>query len=109
MKQTFRPREVLKSMATRPLRSMTSSNKVALAKNVQNHMLKNYHIYITHPFVRKDALDNTNIKRTPTGTKRRQIIRPEQMGHEVLICGDYEYCLGCGRTTKTKLSTSAKR
>eukprot|EP00972_Heterocapsa_arctica_P088290 13020421-Heterocapsa_arctica.AAC.1 len=30
------------------------------------------------------------------------------MGHEVHICGDYEYCLGCGRTTKAKHSTSAK-
>eukprot|EP00972_Heterocapsa_arctica_P075825 11184877-Heterocapsa_arctica.AAC.1 len=31
------------------------------------------------------------------------------MGHEVLICGDYEYCLGCGRETTTNHSTSAKR
>eukprot|EP00972_Heterocapsa_arctica_P069139 10216851-Heterocapsa_arctica.AAC.1 len=29
------------------------------------------------------------------------------MGHEVQTCGDYEYCLGCGRTTKAKHSTSA--
>eukprot|EP00972_Heterocapsa_arctica_P037926 5582226-Heterocapsa_arctica.AAC.1 len=31
------------------------------------------------------------------------------MGHEVQTCGDYEYCLGCGRNTKAKHSTSAKR
>eukprot|EP00972_Heterocapsa_arctica_P100258 14784482-Heterocapsa_arctica.AAC.1 len=61
-------------------------NKVTLAKNIQNHVLNNYLIYITHPFVRKDALDNKKIKGTPPGTKGRQIIRPEQMGHEVQIC-----------------------
>eukprot|EP00972_Heterocapsa_arctica_P016012 2360988-Heterocapsa_arctica.AAC.1 len=31
------------------------------------------------------------------------------MGHEVQTCGDYEYCLGCGRTTKATHCTSAKR
>eukprot|EP00972_Heterocapsa_arctica_P097941 14450548-Heterocapsa_arctica.AAC.1 len=31
------------------------------------------------------------------------------MGHEVQTCGDYKYCLGCGRTTKAKHNTSAKR
>eukprot|EP00972_Heterocapsa_arctica_P091191 13455768-Heterocapsa_arctica.AAC.1 len=31
------------------------------------------------------------------------------MGHEVQICGDYEYCLGCGRNTKTKHSILANR
>eukprot|EP00972_Heterocapsa_arctica_P095840 14140056-Heterocapsa_arctica.AAC.1 len=30
------------------------------------------------------------------------------MGHEVQTCGDYEYCLECGRNTKAKHSTSAK-
>eukprot|EP00972_Heterocapsa_arctica_P057181 8437569-Heterocapsa_arctica.AAC.1 len=30
------------------------------------------------------------------------------MGHEVQISGDYEYCLGCGRETKAKHTTSAK-
>eukprot|EP00972_Heterocapsa_arctica_P054681 8058000-Heterocapsa_arctica.AAC.1 len=29
------------------------------------------------------------------------------MGHEVQTCGDYEYCLGCGRNTKAKRSISA--
>eukprot|EP00972_Heterocapsa_arctica_P067648 9987577-Heterocapsa_arctica.AAC.1 len=52
-------------------------DKVTLANNVQNHMLNNYLIYITHPFVREDASDNNKIKGTPTGTKGRQIIRPE--------------------------------
>eukprot|EP00972_Heterocapsa_arctica_P108167 15929371-Heterocapsa_arctica.AAC.1 len=72
-------------------------------------MLNNYLKSITNPLVRKDALDNTNIKGTPTGIKGRQIITPEQMGHEVQIRGECEYCLGCGRTTKAKRSTSAKR
>eukprot|EP00972_Heterocapsa_arctica_P001280 187420-Heterocapsa_arctica.AAC.1 len=29
------------------------------------------------------------------------------MGYEVQISGDYEYCLGCGRETKAKHTTSA--
>eukprot|EP00972_Heterocapsa_arctica_P053131 7824658-Heterocapsa_arctica.AAC.1 len=84
-------------------------NKVTLAKNAQAHMLKNYIIYINHPDVRKYALYNNKIKGTPTGTKGRHIIRPEQIGKEVQTCGDYAYCLGCGRSTKAKRSTSAKR
>eukprot|EP00972_Heterocapsa_arctica_P091508 13498781-Heterocapsa_arctica.AAC.1 len=31
------------------------------------------------------------------------------MGHEVQTCGDYEYCLGCGRNNKAKHIISAKR
>eukprot|EP00972_Heterocapsa_arctica_P018723 2770000-Heterocapsa_arctica.AAC.1 len=30
------------------------------------------------------------------------------MGHEVQTCGNYEYCLGCGRNAKAKHSPSAK-
>eukprot|EP00972_Heterocapsa_arctica_P032692 4815803-Heterocapsa_arctica.AAC.1 len=30
------------------------------------------------------------------------------MGHEVQTYGDYEFCLGCGRETKAKHSTSAQ-
>eukprot|EP00972_Heterocapsa_arctica_P033977 5002919-Heterocapsa_arctica.AAC.1 len=30
------------------------------------------------------------------------------MGHEVHICGDTEYCLGCGRSTKAKHIDNAK-
>eukprot|EP00972_Heterocapsa_arctica_P052618 7743195-Heterocapsa_arctica.AAC.1 len=30
------------------------------------------------------------------------------MGHEVQISGRYEYCLGCGRTTKAKHILSAR-
>eukprot|EP00972_Heterocapsa_arctica_P096137 14183104-Heterocapsa_arctica.AAC.1 len=44
-------------------------SKVTLAKNVQHHMSKKYLIYFTHPFVRKYALENKQIKGTPTGTK----------------------------------------
>eukprot|EP00972_Heterocapsa_arctica_P102375 15083394-Heterocapsa_arctica.AAC.1 len=29
------------------------------------------------------------------------------MGHEFQTCGDYEYCLGCGRNIKAKHSKSA--
>eukprot|EP00972_Heterocapsa_arctica_P082314 12130235-Heterocapsa_arctica.AAC.1 len=72
-------------------------------------MLRNYIRYIQHTLVREDALKHKKIKGFPTGMKGRQIIRPEQMGHEVQTCDDYEYCLGCGRTTKAKHSTSAKR
>eukprot|EP00972_Heterocapsa_arctica_P112660 16433016-Heterocapsa_arctica.AAC.1 len=83
-------------------------NRVDLAKRLQQHMLKKSIIYITHPLVITYALDNKQIKGTPTGTNGRQIMMPERMGHEVRISGDYEYCLGCGRTTKAKHSTSAK-
>eukprot|EP00972_Heterocapsa_arctica_P090839 13404047-Heterocapsa_arctica.AAC.1 len=72
-------------------------------------MLTNYIRYIQHTLVRGDAPNNKHIKGTPTGKEGRQIIRPELMGHEVQTCGDYEYCLGCGRNAKAKHSTSAKR
>eukprot|EP00972_Heterocapsa_arctica_P099447 14674593-Heterocapsa_arctica.AAC.1 len=86
---------------------MIFKNKVTLAKNVQEHMINNYISYIQHSLVREDALKNIKIKGTPTGTKGRQIIRPEQMGQKVQTCGDYEYCLGCGRNAKAKHSKSA--
>eukprot|EP00972_Heterocapsa_arctica_P084638 12466599-Heterocapsa_arctica.AAC.2 len=72
-------------------------------------MLNNYIRYIQDTLVREDALNNKKIKGSPTGKKGRQIIIPEQMGHEVQTCGDYEYCLGCGRTTKAKHSILANR
>eukprot|EP00972_Heterocapsa_arctica_P076141 11231682-Heterocapsa_arctica.AAC.1 len=71
----------------------TIEERVYLAKNVQEHMLINYVIYIQHTLVREDALKINKIKGSPTGKKGRQIIIPEQMGHEVQTCGDYEYCL----------------
>eukprot|EP00972_Heterocapsa_arctica_P002509 364167-Heterocapsa_arctica.AAC.1 len=58
----------------------TIKEKVALAINVQEHMLRNYIRYIQHTLVREDALKNKKIKGSPK--KGRQIIRPEQMGHE---------------------------
>eukprot|EP00972_Heterocapsa_arctica_P099032 14615020-Heterocapsa_arctica.AAC.1 len=58
--------------------------------------------------VKEDAFNSKKIKGSPTGKKGRQIIRPEQMGHEVHISGDYDYCLGCGRNAKAKRSISAK-
>eukprot|EP00972_Heterocapsa_arctica_P055956 8253309-Heterocapsa_arctica.AAC.1 len=84
-------------------------NRVVLAKNVQEHMLRTYIRYIQHTLVREDALKHKRIKGSPTGKKGRQIIRPEQMGHGVQTNGDYEYCLGCGRTSKAKYDKSAKR
>eukprot|EP00972_Heterocapsa_arctica_P095779 14125777-Heterocapsa_arctica.AAC.1 len=33
---------------------------------------------------------------------------PEQLGHEVKIHGDYEYCLNCGKYTKAKHIETAK-
>eukprot|EP00972_Heterocapsa_arctica_P068645 10143523-Heterocapsa_arctica.AAC.1 len=30
------------------------------------------------------------------------------MGHDVQLCGDYEYCLGCGRETQAKHIAAAK-
>eukprot|EP00972_Heterocapsa_arctica_P006534 956277-Heterocapsa_arctica.AAC.1 len=57
-------------------------SKVMLANNVQEHMLNNYISYIQHSLVRADALNNKKIKGTPTGTKGRPIIIPEQMGHK---------------------------
>eukprot|EP00972_Heterocapsa_arctica_P088194 13003969-Heterocapsa_arctica.AAC.1 len=31
------------------------------------------------------------------------------MGHDVQTCGNYEYCLGCGRETQAKHIPAAKR
>eukprot|EP00972_Heterocapsa_arctica_P019145 2826609-Heterocapsa_arctica.AAC.1 len=47
------------------------------------------------------------MKGTPTGKKGRQIIRPEQLGHDVQISGKYEYSLGCGRSTQATHIQSA--
>eukprot|EP00972_Heterocapsa_arctica_P000247 35359-Heterocapsa_arctica.AAC.1 len=58
------------------------SNKQFLAKHVQEHMLRNYIRHIQHVLVWEDALKNKHIKGSPTGKIGRQIIRPEQMGHE---------------------------
>eukprot|EP00972_Heterocapsa_arctica_P013916 2050874-Heterocapsa_arctica.AAC.1 len=38
------------------------NNKVALAKHVQEHMLRNYIKHIQHTLVREDALKNKKIK-----------------------------------------------
>eukprot|EP00972_Heterocapsa_arctica_P037520 5524320-Heterocapsa_arctica.AAC.1 len=89
------------------VRRQRSNTESIWPKNVQEHVLRNYIIYIQHTLVREDALEHKHIKGSPTGKKGRQIVRPEQMGHEVQTCDDYEYCLGRGRTTKAKHSTSA--
>eukprot|EP00972_Heterocapsa_arctica_P006970 1020053-Heterocapsa_arctica.AAC.1 len=62
------------------------NNKVYLAKSVQENMLRNYVRYIQHTLFREDELKHKKIKGSPTGEKGRQIIRPEQMGHEVQTC-----------------------
>ncbi len=82
--------------------------KVTLARNVQEHMVKTYIKYIQHTAVREDALNNKKVKGSPTGKKGRQIITPAQMGHKVQTSTDYEYCLDCGRETKTCRSTNDK-
>eukprot|EP00972_Heterocapsa_arctica_P071764 10599328-Heterocapsa_arctica.AAC.1 len=56
----------------------------------------------------KDAKEHKNVKGTKTGAVGRPSILPEQLGHEVKICGDNEYCLGCGRGTKAKHIDTAK-
>eukprot|EP00972_Heterocapsa_arctica_P019206 2833182-Heterocapsa_arctica.AAC.1 len=45
---TFRLKVELPSMDTQRVRIQKLSNRVYLAKNVQEHMLKNYIIYIQH-------------------------------------------------------------
>eukprot|EP00972_Heterocapsa_arctica_P025141 3703517-Heterocapsa_arctica.AAC.1 len=65
-------------------------------------MIYTYLTYINNPRVRKDAEENKKVKGTKTGTVGRPSILPEQLGHEVKICGDTEYCLGCGRSIMAK-------
>eukprot|EP00972_Heterocapsa_arctica_P048035 7084478-Heterocapsa_arctica.AAC.1 len=65
-------------------------------------MIYTYLRYIKNPLVRTDVETNAKVKGTKTGAVGRPTILPEQMGHEVHICGDTEYCLACGRSTKAK-------
>eukprot|EP00972_Heterocapsa_arctica_P113995 16440166-Heterocapsa_arctica.AAC.1 len=71
-------------------------------------MIHTYERYITNRLVRKDVDDNAKVKGTKTGTIGRPNITLEQMGHEVHICGDTEYCLGCGRNANAKHIDTAK-
>eukprot|EP00972_Heterocapsa_arctica_P049557 7294137-Heterocapsa_arctica.AAC.1 len=71
-------------------------------------MMKTYIKYINNPLVKEDAERHKHIKGTTTGAVGRPSISPEQLGHDVNICGDYEYCLGCGRSTKAKRIDKAK-
>eukprot|EP00972_Heterocapsa_arctica_P085873 12655084-Heterocapsa_arctica.AAC.1 len=73
-----------------------------LVQRIQTHVIYTYTRYINNPLVRKDAEENKKVKGTKTGAVGRPSILPEQVGHEVKICGDFEYCLGCGRSTKAK-------
>eukprot|EP00972_Heterocapsa_arctica_P048666 7173059-Heterocapsa_arctica.AAC.1 len=41
-------------------------------------------------------------KGNKTGAVGRPSILPEQLGHDVKSCGENEYRLGCGRSTKAK-------
>eukprot|EP00972_Heterocapsa_arctica_P078948 11641023-Heterocapsa_arctica.AAC.1 len=45
--------------------------QVALAKHVQEHMLRTYIRYIQHTLVREDALKNKKIKGSPHGEERQ--------------------------------------
>eukprot|EP00972_Heterocapsa_arctica_P081816 12058282-Heterocapsa_arctica.AAC.1 len=56
----------------------------------------------------EDAEKHKNIKGVKTGAIGKPSILPEQLGHDINICGDYEYCLGCGRSTKAKHIQTAK-
>eukprot|EP00972_Heterocapsa_arctica_P019987 2950153-Heterocapsa_arctica.AAC.1 len=58
--------------------------------------------------VRKDAEENKKVKGTKTGAVGRPTILLEKLGHEVRICGDTEFCLGCGRSTKANHIDTAK-
>eukprot|EP00972_Heterocapsa_arctica_P078958 11642336-Heterocapsa_arctica.AAC.1 len=48
------------------------------------------------------------VKGTKTGAVGRPSTSPEHLGHDVNICGDTEYCLGCGRSAKAKHIDTAK-
>eukprot|EP00972_Heterocapsa_arctica_P067633 9985333-Heterocapsa_arctica.AAC.1 len=61
---------------------MRRTYRPKVERRSKEHMLRNYIRYIQHTLVREDALNNKNIKGSPTGKKGRQMIRPEQMGHE---------------------------
>eukprot|EP00972_Heterocapsa_arctica_P028761 4231541-Heterocapsa_arctica.AAC.1 len=71
-------------------------------------MIFTYLKYIKNPLIRKDSEENKKVKDTKTGAVGRPTILPEQLGHEVKICGDTEYCLGRGRSTKAKHIDNAK-
>eukprot|EP00972_Heterocapsa_arctica_P034875 5133764-Heterocapsa_arctica.AAC.1 len=106
---TFRLKVELQSMDTLRVRRHILNTESIWPRMFRNTCLGTTYIrYIQHTLVREDALNNEMIKGSPTGKKGRHIIIPEQMGHEVQTCGDYEYCLGCGRTTKAKRSISAQ-
>eukprot|EP00972_Heterocapsa_arctica_P109252 16087554-Heterocapsa_arctica.AAC.1 len=61
-----------------------------------------------NPLVKEDAITHKKIKGIKNGAVGRPSIMPEQLGHDVNIHGDYEYCLGCGRCTKAKHIETAK-
>eukprot|EP00972_Heterocapsa_arctica_P036916 5435113-Heterocapsa_arctica.AAC.1 len=71
-------------------------------------MISTYTKYIKNPLVRKDAEENNKVNGTKTRAVGRPSILPEHLGHDVNICGDTEYCLGCGRSTKAKNIDTAK-
>eukprot|EP00972_Heterocapsa_arctica_P115390 16447478-Heterocapsa_arctica.AAC.1 len=71
-------------------------------------MIYTYLTYNNNPLVRNDAEDNTKVKGTNKGAVDRPSILPAQLGHDVKICGDTAYCLGCGRCTKAKHIDTAK-
>eukprot|EP00972_Heterocapsa_arctica_P042433 6253797-Heterocapsa_arctica.AAC.1 len=76
------------------------TDNVYIAQRAQDHMIRTYKKYITNPLVRKDIESNAKIKGTREGKKGRPCIRPEQLGRDVKTSGQFEYCLGCGRSTK---------
>jgi ribonuclease HI len=83
--------------------------KVALAKRVQEHMIKTYIKYINRPEVKEDSLNNKKIKGAPTGKRGRKNITSKDNGHIVQTNGAYEYCALCGCSTKATHTNTNKQ
>eukprot|EP00972_Heterocapsa_arctica_P085141 12545429-Heterocapsa_arctica.AAC.1 len=82
--------------------------KVRLVARIQHHVMNTYINYIKNLLVKEDAEKHKNMKGTKTGAVGRPSVLPEQLGHDVKLCGEHEYCLGCGRSTKAKHIDTAK-
>ena len=72
-------------------------------------MLRTYVKYIQNPSVRTNVEENKKVQGTTTaGTVGRPSTMPSQLGHDVKICGKYEYYLVCGRCTQASHIDTAK-
>eukprot|EP00972_Heterocapsa_arctica_P033746 4966159-Heterocapsa_arctica.AAC.1 len=66
MRLTYKPKAELRSMDTLRASEHVIKEEVALAKHVQEHMLRNYARSIQHTLVREEALKHKQIKGSPT-------------------------------------------